>query len=70
MTTRPTVHGVGPVHRNIHIGIDGQLWKWKKGRGQITVAASGEQAVQYARDHSWPEYLIDLLGSKGYSRVK
>lgn len=53
--------GTGPVWNNVHIGADGQLWRWKGKHGQVVVASSGPKAVQYATRYNWPPQLVEKL---------
>lgn len=60
-TTKPVTQGIGPIHDDVYVGQDGQLWQWDHDKGQVVIATSGPQAVQYARDHNWPDHLIRRL---------
>ena len=51
--------GVGPAFEDVHIGSDGQLWRWDN--GQVVIAASGSAAEEYARRHGWPDHLVSIL---------
>jgi hypothetical protein len=53
------IHGVGPYYDDVHLGSDGQLWRWD--RGQVVVASSGPDAVQYARERGWPERMVEHI---------
>lgn len=59
--------GAGPIWGDVHLGSDGQLWRWTV-RGQHVVATSGEAAVQYAREHGWPEWLVGRVESLSQTR--
>lgn len=53
--------GAAPLHKDIYLGADGQLWKWDN--GQRVVARSGQDAIDYATEHGWPERKILLVRS-------
>lgn len=61
MTQKKSITGAGPAWNNVHIGADGQLWRWKGKYGQVVVASSGPKAVRYAVRHNWPPRLVGTL---------
>lgn len=64
MRDNAATQGSGPIHDDVYLGSDGQLWKWTE-RGQQLVASSGINAVAYARLHGWPEWLVGRIRSLG-----
>lgn len=58
-----SIVGVGPLYNEVHLGGDGQLWRWTE-RGQETVASGGQEALDYAVEHEWPANVIELLRAK------
>ena len=59
------IQGMPPLHGEIRMGQDGQLWKWWPKFGQETVASGGDEAVQYAIEHGFPPNVVELIRSKG-----
>lgn len=59
-----SIVGPDPIHADVFLGLDGQLWKWGPS-GQHTVASGGEEAVSYAVSNGFPESVVDVIRSRG-----
>ena len=65
MPVNAAIVGMEPIHGDIRMGQDGQLWRFWPKHGQETVASGGHEAVQYAIEQGFPESVVELIRAKG-----